>query len=248
VGLQDLLFDGGVVQVIDALLIPPTGVADTANSFNVTAFEGALYTSGIIGAAQAAPDVTIFAAANSGFQALGPAITSMTSQELTKVLDYTILPQVVYSTELTGGAKFRTLNGENITITAEGNNVYVDSAQLIQTDILIANGVMHIIDNVLNPQAINNPPNPKIGTQVPVFASASMVTDLPFTNSVPCTSCQASTIVSNSEPTTPAAANASGSPTSLSSSSSKARAAIAKETGFGAVGIMAALGGAVLMV
>jgi hypothetical protein len=133
-------------------------------------------------------------AANEGFQALGPAITSMTSQELAQVMNYTILPQVVYSPGLTNNTKFLALNGENITIMHNGNNLYVNSAQLLIPDILIANGVIHVIDNVLNPQGPNAQPNPQIGTQAPVFASASMVTNLPFTSSIPCTvSCPVTT-------------------------------------------------------
>jgi uncharacterized surface protein with fasciclin (FAS1) repeats len=240
-----------VVQVIDTLLIPPTNITDTANAFNLTAFEGALYAAGLIGTALNTPNLTIFAAANEGFQALGPAITSMTSQELAQVMKYTILPQVVYSPGLTNNTKFLALNGENITIMHNGNNLYVNSAQLLISDILIANGVIHVIDNVLNPQGPNAQPNPQIGTQAPVFASASMATNLPFTSSIPCTvSCPVSitSATSASSETSSAATNAANTPTSVFSSSSKAQAAMARETGFGSAGLIIALGGALLMV
>jgi transforming growth factor-beta-induced protein len=245
---QDLKFDGGVVQIIDTLLIPPTNLTDTANAFNLTAFEGALYAAGIIDTALYTPNVTIFVSANEGFQALGPAITSMTSQELAKVLEYTILPQIVYSPGLTNNTKFVALNGENITIMHNGNNLYVNSAQLLTPDILIANGVMHVIDNVLNPQGPNAQPNPQIGTQAPVFASASLATNLPFTNSIPCTvSCPVTTSsAASSSGTGSVTGNATF--TSVFSSSSRAQAAVARETGFGAAGLVAALGGALLMV
>jgi uncharacterized surface protein with fasciclin (FAS1) repeats len=240
-----------VVQVIDTLLIPPTNITDTANAFNLTAFEGALYAAGLIGTALNTPNLTIFAAANEGFQALGPAITSMTSQELAQVMKYTILPQVVYSPGLTNNTKFLAVNGENITIMHNGNNLYVNSAQLLISDILIANGVIHVIDNVLNPQGPNAQPNPQIGTQAPVFASASMAANLPFTSSIPCTvSCPVSitSATSASSETSSAATNAANTPTSVFSSSSKAQAAMARETGFGAAGLIIALGGALLMV
>lgn len=240
-----------MVQVIDTLLIPPTNITDTANAFNLTAFEGALYAAGLIGTALNTPNLTIFAAANEGFQALGPAITSMTSQELAQVMKYTILPQVVYSPGLTNNTKFLAVNGENITIMHNGNNLYVNSAQLLISDILIANGVIHVIDNVLNPQGPNAQPNPQIGTQAPVFASASMAANLPFTSSIPCTvSCPVSitSATSASSETSSAATNAANTPTSVFSSSSKAQAAMARETGFGAAGLIIALGGALLMV
>jgi hypothetical protein len=175
----------------------------------------------------------------------------MTSQELAQVMKYTILPQVVYSPGLTNNTKFLALNGENITIMHNGNNLYVNSAQLLVSDILIANGVIHVIDNVLNPQGPNAQPNPQIGTQAPVFASASMAANLPFTSSIPCTvSCPVpiTSATSVSSETSSAATNAANTPTSVFSSSSKAQAAMARETGFGAAGLIIALGGALLMV
>jgi transforming growth factor-beta-induced protein len=245
------MFNGGAVQIIDTVLIPPANITDTTNAFNLTAFEGGLYAGGLIDSLVGTPDVTIFAPANEAFQALGPAITKLTSHQLAQVLNYTILPQVVYSTGLTNGTKFLAANGENITITHSGNNLYVNAAQLITPDILIANGVVHVIDNVLNPQGPNMQPNPQLATQVPGFASASEVTYLPFTASLPCTvscpvteSSQTSTTTSATSTTT----NSASTTTSVFSSSSKAQAAMARETGIGAVGLMAALGGALLMV
>jgi uncharacterized surface protein with fasciclin (FAS1) repeats len=246
-----------VVQIIDSLLIPPSNLTDTLNAFNITSFEGALYATDDVYSFSNTPNVTIFASADSGFEALGPAITSMTSEELAQVMNYTILPQVVYSPGLTNGTKFVARNGENVSVLHSGNNVYINSAQLLTSDILIANGVLHVIDNVLNPQGPYAQPNPQIGSQAPVFASASNVDELPFTASIPCTvSCPVSTTSTPTPSTTSSVvtptslvAAATSSSTRVSTSSSKGQAAaLAKETGFGAAGLMVALGGAVLMI
>ena len=200
------------------------------------------------------PNVTILAPANSAFQSLGPAISNMTSEELATIIDYMVIPQVIYSTGLTNGTKFLTKQGENITVLHSGNNVYINSAQLLNPDVLIANGVLHIIDNVLNPQGPNAQPNPQLATQVVAFASASSVGDLPFTSAIPCTvSCPVSSTSGSSTSSGASAqstsAHASTSTTTHSSSSSKGLgAAMARETGFGAAGLMVAVGGAILMI
>jgi transforming growth factor-beta-induced protein len=255
---QDLTFNGGVVQVIDSLLIPPSNLTDTLNSFNITSFEGAVYAADLVSTFTDTPNVTIFAPADSAFQSLGPAIANMTSDELASILDYTILPQVVYSTGLKNGTKFLASQGENITVLHSGNNVYINSAQLLTSDILIANGVLHVIDNVLNPQGPGAMPNPALPTQVPAFASASQVDYLPYTSAIPCTtSCPvtgtSSSSSSGSIATSSTGGHATGktasTTTSHSSSSSKGlAAAMARETGFGAAGLLVALGGAVLMI
>lgn len=242
----DLSFTGGVVQVIDSLLIPPSNITDTTTAFNLTSFQGALYAAQKLPADSTTPNATFFAPWNAGFQNLGPAISSMTSDELATIMDYHLLDQVVYSTGLTNGSKFLTNQGENITILHSGNNVYINSAQLLQADILIANGILHVIDNVLNPQGPGAMPNPAIASQAPVYASASSVSNLPFTSDIPCTTaCPVTTHSSSSSASKTAAAKT----TSVSSSSSKAQgAAIARETGFHAAGLMVALGGAVMLI
>ncbi|TVY71346.1 Fasciclin-like arabinogalactan protein, partial [Lachnellula suecica] len=174
----DLAFNGGVVQVIDSLLIPPSNLTLTMNTFNITAMEGALFQADKFDEFSNMANVTIFAPQNDAFQDLGPAIANLTVEELASVMDYHLVPQVVYSTGLTNGTKFLTQQGENITILHDGNNLYINSAQLLTADILCANGVIHMIDNVLNPQGPGAQPNPDIGQQGPVFASASELSTL----------------------------------------------------------------------
>ena len=250
---QDLMFTGGVVQVIDSLLIPPANLTSTidVNAFNLTSFEGALFNTDLVTYASDTPNITIFAPSNEAFQALGPAISQMTVSELSTVLDYHFLPQIVYSTGLTNGTKFLTAQGENITVLHSGNNIYLNSAQLLTTDILLANGVLHVIDNVLNPQGPGAYPNPQLATQVPAYASASSVSNLPFTSDIPCTlKCVTSTSHKASSTSAGSKSTAAAKTTaSVQSSSSKALgAAVAKQTGFGAAGLVVALGGAMMMI
>jgi transforming growth factor-beta-induced protein len=199
------------------------------------------------------PNVTIFAPDNDAFQNLGPAIQNMTSYKLATILDYMLIPKLLYSTRLTNGTEFLTQQGENITILHFGNSIYVNSAQVLTTDVLIANGVVHIIDNVLNPQGPGAQPNPALPTQVPAYASASMVNNLPFTSAIPCSvSCpvsMSSRVSETSSGSSEDATAASSKTSSFSSSSNKAQAAaIARETGFHAVCFIAVLGGALMMV
>jgi transforming growth factor-beta-induced protein len=247
------MFTGGVVQVIDSLLIPPSNITETTAAFNLTSFEGALWSSNLMDKLSATPDVTMFAPANEAFQALGPAISDMTIEELATVLDYHLLPQEVFSTSLVNGSVWMTQQGENITVRQSGNNLYINSAQLLSADILVANGVLHIIDNVLNPAGPGATPNPTLPTQIPVYASASEVGNLPFTSAIPCTSACPVTSTSQTGSVTSAGTKSTSTPagktSSISSSSSKALgAAVAKQTGFGAAGLMVALGGAVMMI
>ncbi|KAG9248650.1 FAS1 domain-containing protein [Calycina marina] len=252
--IKDLSFTGGVVQVIDSLLVPPTGFPETAQAFNFTSYEGATYATNKTDNITYTKDLTLLVPQNQAFLALGPAISSMTSDQLAQVVDYSIIPELLYSTSLTNGSHFKTLQGGNITILHVGNNMYINSAQVLTTDILIANGVIHVIDNVLNPQGPGAQPNPVIPSQAPVFASASQVNSIPFTSALPCTTnCPITSTSAASASGTAGVSGASGagatSTTSVSTRTSSGRAAaMAQETGLRAAGLMAAIGGAVFMI
>ncbi|TQS36658.1 hypothetical protein Golomagni_02884 [Golovinomyces magnicellulatus] len=242
----DLEFTGGKVQVIDSILIPPSNLTKTATSFSLDSFLGALYSSGRIPDLVNTRNLTILAPNNQAFEVLGPAITNLTVEKLGSVIDYHVLPDVIYSTGLTNQTKLLTKHGQEITVLHSGNNIYVNSAQLVSTDILLANGVLHVIDNVLNPQEIDAQPNPEIASQVPAFASATEADNTPFTDAIPCTSsCPQTTDTSGSS-----ASAGQDSRTSFHTASSKALgASVARETGIRkAAGIMLALGGAVFLV
>ncbi|KAN0107849.1 FAS1 domain containing protein [Hyaloscypha variabilis] len=230
----DLPFTGGVVQIIDSLLVPPGNITTTCQEYNFTSFEGALYAADLLTSDSSTSNLTIFAPQNAAFQAIGSAITSMSSSDLAKIMNFHTIPnQVLYSPSLKNNSVLTTLEGGKLTVTrADNNAVYINSAQVLAPDIMIGNGVLHVIDNVLNPSS-SGVPTETLATQLPVFASASSVSDLPFTSNIPA----ATTTVQS-------VATGNAQPTGVKSSSSKALAAkLARETGFKA-GVMAVIGGA----
>lgn len=43
------------------------------------------------------------------------------------------------------------MNGMNLTITVEGSDVFVNSAKVVTPNVLVANGVVHVIDGYVSP-------------------------------------------------------------------------------------------------
>ena len=76
----------------------------------------------------------------------------MTQQSVDDVGAYHILDGVVaYSPLLTDGASFPTLQGERVHVTVADGDIYINAAKVIQRDFLTSNGVMHVLDSLLNP-------------------------------------------------------------------------------------------------
>lgn len=225
--MKDIAYDNGVVHVIDRFLVVPANVSTTALAANLTSVFGALGTADLVEAVDTTPDVTIFAPSNMAFQNIGSALGNISTEALTSVLTYHVINGTIgYSSTLTN-TTIPTLNGAPLTITVVNGTVYVNSAKVIVPDVLVANGVVHVIDNVLNPANSTAKPDPAMSTQMPAFPGASFVPNVPFTSGVP-------------TPTAPAATPAGG-----SASSAASGAAMPMRTG--AVGAAALFGGAALV-
>ncbi|KAK2074961.1 hypothetical protein P8C59_009127 [Phyllachora maydis] len=252
----DVPFAGGLVQVVDALLVPPPRLELVARDAytDLMAFLAALFAAGLVDEFAAARDVTIFAPRSAAFQAVAPALTALAPDDLRAVLRYHLVPGAVRpSARLTNGTLYATALDTSATstsnssappklrLTRAGNSMWVDTAQVIQPDILLANGVVHMVDAVLNPHnaaAAAARPNPALAAQPPAFAPAAGPTGTaaptPFTAFLPCTTSHC--------PVTTAAGNATGRASTTAAgvrtSSSRGGAAPPRPRCTGAVGVL----------
>lgn len=61
---------------------------------------------------------------------------------------------VAYSPSLVDGAFFKAANGEDITITVDRNGTkFANGVKIVQQDVIVENGVVHIIDGVSTQRA-----------------------------------------------------------------------------------------------
>jgi uncharacterized surface protein with fasciclin (FAS1) repeats len=101
---------------------------------------------------------TVFAPTNAAFKELGDEqVQSLLEREnrdqLTKVLTYHVVPGTLTAADLSDGQKLETVAGETLTVKVDGGTVMVDDASVVQPDVEASNGVVHVIDGVLTPQA-----------------------------------------------------------------------------------------------
>lgn len=144
---QNLNFSGGVIHVINHVLTLPQNVTATARSSNLTSFTGALAAANLNVTVDQMRDVTIFAPRNAAFQSIGSALQNLSTQALSSILTYHVVPgRVGYSTGLMNNTQLQTAAGPNITIRIENGTVFANGARVVTPDVLVSNGVIHIID------------------------------------------------------------------------------------------------------
>jgi uncharacterized surface protein with fasciclin (FAS1) repeats len=100
---------------------------------------------------------TVFAPTNEAFEALGGKLEELlepkNKEELAEILTYHVAPAEVGSGELEDGQKIETVQGEDVEIGIEGEEVTVNGAKVVIPDVQASNGIVHVIDEVLIPPA-----------------------------------------------------------------------------------------------
>ena len=116
---------------------------------------GALQATGLDEVLDGEGEFTVFAPTNDAFAALPEGtLESLSQEQLSAILLYHSLGAEVMSGQLEAEQTVQTLNGEDIFVTAGNSGVTVNGIASVTTaDIEARNGVIHVIDNVILPDA-----------------------------------------------------------------------------------------------
>ena len=99
---------------------------------------------------------TVFAPTDQAFQGLPKGtldtlLKPANKDQLTSVLTYHVVPGKVTAAQLKDGQELTTVNGEKLTVSIDGKTVKVGDATVTKADVPASNGVVHVIDTVLQP-------------------------------------------------------------------------------------------------
>jgi uncharacterized surface protein with fasciclin (FAS1) repeats len=114
----------------------------------------ALQAAGLVETLKGAGPFTVFAPTDEAFAKIPQAdLQALLADKakLTKVLTYHVVAGKVIAADVVKLKQAKTVEGQSIKIdTSDG--VKVDGANVVKTDIMASNGVIHIIDSVILPQ------------------------------------------------------------------------------------------------
>ncbi len=117
----------------------------------------ALETAGLIDVLQGEGPFTIFAPTDEAFEALPEGtldelMEPQNRQQLLQILAFHVVPGEVRGDDVEPG-EVPTGLGLPAEITVDGDEVRIDGARVVQTDISASNGVVHVIDSVMIPES-----------------------------------------------------------------------------------------------
>ncbi len=146
-----------IALALSAAALAPAWAADIvdtavkAGSFKTLAT--ALQAAGLVDTLKGKGPFTVFAPTDEAFAKIPKADLDALLKDkakLTAVLTYHVVPGKVMAADVKAG-KVKTVQGSELTVATSGG-VKVDNANVIKTDIVADNGVIHVIDSVVLPK------------------------------------------------------------------------------------------------
>ncbi len=152
----DIEATNGVVHLIDGVLTESLDIVDVATIRGFSSLVGAVATSGLVDAVRgngSGGGITVFAPTNAAFAALGALPVN---PALSDVLTYHVVDGVALAASLNNNQVITTLQtgtvqvrlGPPLQLVGAGSTV-----NIVATDVVAKNGVIHVIDAVLLPNA-----------------------------------------------------------------------------------------------
>jgi len=160
----DLQFDNGIVHVMDAVIVLPeeqnTIMDVVENSADHTILEEAINAAGLFDKYELETSLTLFAPTDAAFNALP---TSMLNDlladpngSLRDLILYHSLDDRLESTDLTEGLVLTTSSGEELEVFIDGLDIFINEALISVRDVVADNGIVHVMDAVIQPIVIRN--------------------------------------------------------------------------------------------
>jgi uncharacterized surface protein with fasciclin (FAS1) repeats len=174
--ITDIAASNGIIHVIDAVILPPSIVAaasdeemageemmDAKSIAEIAVEDGrfttlvaALDAAGLVETFSSEGAFTVFAPTDDAFAALPEGTVESLLEDphgaLTDILLYHVVDSVVMAETVVTLETATTMLGQDVTISVVDGAVYLnDTIQVIITDIVASNGVIHVIDAVLLP-------------------------------------------------------------------------------------------------
>ncbi len=153
----DVDVSNGVIHAIDKVLLPDAfgTVVDAASKRYMFSTLVQLVVDAQLAETLSNPDAsyTIFAPTNEAFAKIPTSvIESFTTDDIVNILSYHVLTSQVLAADLSPTQDVSTLLGEDILIELSSESAQINNyANIVATDVITSNGVIHVIDEVLLP-------------------------------------------------------------------------------------------------
>jgi uncharacterized surface protein with fasciclin (FAS1) repeats len=156
----DVMSSNGIIHVIDTVLLPPVDIPATAQSTTIhDSLVAAVIQADLLTTLQGPGPFTVFAPTDQAFVDAGIDLASLDTPEgkatLSDILLYHVVSSEVPASAVADCTETDAANGQPLAFTV-GDGVMVNDANVVMTDVITSNGLIHVIDKVLSPSETPN--------------------------------------------------------------------------------------------
>ena len=148
----DVAASNGIIHVIDKVLMPPADIPTTAFGTGIhNTLVNAVVDANLLSTLEGEGPFTVFAPTDQAFIDLGVDLSTLTESELSNILLYHVVQSEVPASAVTECLSADAANGQPLSFTVGESGVMVNDANVVTTDVISSNGLIHVIDKVLMP-------------------------------------------------------------------------------------------------
>lgn len=151
----DIACSNGVIHVIDTVMLPKDDIIDiAAKAGSFKTLMAAIDAAGLADTLRGEGPLTVFAPTDDAFAKLPKGAVEGLLKDLPKlraVLKYHVVPGRLMAADVVKLNSAKTVLGQSVTLLT-ASPTKVDNATIVKTDIVGANGVIHVIDAVILPK------------------------------------------------------------------------------------------------
>ena len=151
----DVQASNGIIHVIDRVMLPPVDIPSTAQATGIHgSLVSAVIQAELLATLQGPGPFTVFAPTDQAFTDAGIDLGALDNEAgkaaLADILLYHVVGADVPAANVTECMTADAANGQPLAFTVDGG-VMVNDANVVMTDVISSNGLIHVIDKVLTP-------------------------------------------------------------------------------------------------
>ena len=152
----DVIASNGIIHVIDKVLMPPSDIPTTAGTTGIhNTLVNAVVQANLLTTLSGDGPFTVFAPTDQAFTDAGVDLAALDTPEgnqaLANILQYHVISGEVPASGVTDCLSADAVNGQPLSFTVGDSGVMVNDANVVTTDVITSNGLIHVIDKVLTP-------------------------------------------------------------------------------------------------
>ena len=153
---MSVVVDGSFRALADCGTCDKTVVENAVEAKDFSTLVAAVKAAGLVETLSGKGPFTVFAPTNEAFakipeEALADLLKPENKKKLTAILTYHVVPGNVLAADVVKLSKAKTVQGSDVKIAVKDGKVTVNGANVVKTDIVSKNGVIHVIDAVIMP-------------------------------------------------------------------------------------------------